>query len=61
MRQFDMLASKRPLDGNNVIRAYSTLLIIQKLMTVIQEIEKSASEPVPADYFDYITGTGTGG
>ncbi|KAB5589239.1 Phospholipase A I [Ceratobasidium theobromae] len=47
------------LDGGGV-RGYSALLILDDFMARIQEIE-GTEEILPADYFDLIIGTSTGG
>ena len=48
------------LDGGG-IRGLSELIILEELMERIKWIEKLSQVPIPADYFDLIGGTSTGG
>lgn len=48
------------LDGGG-IRGLSELIILEELMERIKWIEKLPQVPIPADYFDLIGGTSTGG
>ncbi|KAF2185197.1 hypothetical protein K469DRAFT_521292, partial [Zopfia rhizophila CBS 207.26] len=47
-------------DGDDV-RAYSELLILEKVMQAIQRKKNLPSTPEPWRYFDLIGGTGVGG
>ena len=47
-------------DGGG-IRGLSELIIIEELMERIKGKEKLDKTPIPADYFDLIGGTSTGG
>jgi patatin-like phospholipase/acyl hydrolase len=48
------------LDGGG-IRGLSELIILDELMERIRWIKKLPRVPIPADYFDLIGGTSTGG
>ncbi|CAE6455458.1 unnamed protein product [Rhizoctonia solani] len=49
------------LDGGG-IRGLSSLLLLKEVMARLQNLEGQGTEPVnPADWFDVIAGTGTGG
>jgi len=48
------------LDGGG-IRGLSELIILEELMERIKWIKKLPQVPIPADYFDLIGGTSTGG
>lgn len=48
------------LDGGGV-RGYSALLILRDIMARVQDVEGSENPILPADYFDLIIGTSTGG
>jgi patatin-like phospholipase/acyl hydrolase len=48
------------LDGGG-IRGLSELIIIEELMERIKWNERLPKVPIPADYFDLIGGTSTGG
>lgn len=47
-------------DGGG-IRGLSELLILREIMRRVQDEEDLPTEPIPADYFDLICGTSTGG
>jgi patatin-like phospholipase/acyl hydrolase len=48
------------LDGGG-IRGISALVILDEIMHRVQRAEGLSSVPLPADYFDLICGTSTGG
>jgi patatin-like phospholipase/acyl hydrolase len=54
------LMSQNMKDGGGA-RGLSSLVVLKAFMESIQEIETSDEPPLPADYFDYIAGSGTGG
>jgi patatin-like phospholipase/acyl hydrolase len=47
-------------DGGG-IRGISELLILNVIMYRIRRVKKLSYEPLPADYFDLMCGTSTGG
>ncbi len=47
-------------DGGG-IRGISELIILQEIMHRVERTEKLDHTPLPADYFDLICGTSTGG
>lgn len=54
------IVTNRNIDGGG-IRGLSELIIIEELMERIRWRDKLDEVPVPADYFDLIGGTSTGG
>lgn len=48
------------LDGGGV-RGLSSLLLLKEIMGGITNLEESNTSLFPADYFDVMAGTGTGG
>lgn len=57
-QDFFHLADLRRWGG---IRGLSTLVILEETMHRLQRTENLSSIPLPADYFDLICGTSTGG